>query len=40
MISPNSMNSVTKKIIVKRLFNPITSCVRDPDVTTQPARHG
>ena len=38
MFSLNSLNSMTK-IIVKMLFKPVTSCVRDEDVVTEPARH-
>lgn len=31
--------NVSKKIILKRLFEPVTSCMRDQDATTALSRH-
>ena len=40
MFSLNSLNSVTKIFVVTvKGFEPATSCVRDDNATTEPARH-
>ena len=39
-VSPNSLNSVTKIFLITvKGLKPATSCVRDQDATTAPARH-
>ena len=38
MFSLNSLSSVTKKYLSLKGFEPATSCVRDQDATTAPAR--
>ena len=38
MVLLNSLNSVTKIFVIKRI-EPATSCVRDHDATTVPGRH-
>ena len=39
MFSLNAANSMTKKYLSLKGLEPPTSCVRDQDATTVPARH-